>query len=104
MSITITDRLKKIVNPKKRGKGRLPAAEDKGALLGGLGIGSPLAAEDAGTGLRPPFDEVPGFRAYYDEKSQISSDGFFVIVYQDLKSTLFLDQDATNIPVNYVEE
>lgn len=103
--ITLTGRLRKLVNPKARGKGRLPAAENRSVILGGRGVGTREASEDTGgSGLRPPFDEQSGVRQYYAESDWTSSDGFFVIVRANIKYAEFRDQDNTSIPVNYVDE
>jgi hypothetical protein len=101
-------KIAQLINPPKRGKNALEPLSDREPIAASRGVGRPGA--EATSPLEKPvltdLQEKTGARTYYAEESMTSSDGLFVVLYQQPKTTTFLlaPDYVTEIDVAYIEE
>ena len=86
---------------KARGKQRLPAAQARGAIVSARGKGLPTGTAAAASGIASPLREIVGSRTYHAEKTIDSTDGFFQLVYEPLKSVRMLDAGGRVVEFNF---
>jgi hypothetical protein len=103
MATTLKTALNRLI-PQKRGKGRLPAADNRDPIPASKSRGKRSVGGGSGGGITPPLNEQSGVKGFHPLGSLVSSDGFFVLTRQHIASTEFLDGDGNSIPVNYVDE
>ncbi len=101
-------KLGQLLNPPKRGKNALEPLSDREPIKASRGVGRPGA--EATSPIEKPIltdlQEKTGARTHYAEESLTSSDGLFIVLYQQPKTTTFqLAPDyVTEIDVSYIEE
>lgn len=101
-------RIGQLLNPPKRGKNALDALSEREPITASRGTGRPGA--EATSPLEKPIltdlREKTGARTWYAEESLTSSDGLFVVLYQQVKTTTFLlaPDYVTEVDVEYLEE
>lgn len=101
-------RIAQLINPPKRGKNALEPLSEREPIGASRGVGRPGA--EATSPLEKPIltdlREKTGARTWYAEESLTSSDGLFVVLYQQPKATTFLlaPDYVTEVDVEYLEE
>ena len=103
MTTTLKTALNRLI-PQKRGKGRLPAADNRDPIPASKSRGKRSVGGGSGGGITSPLTEQAGKRTNHANRTLTSSDGLFVIVYQPIKSAQFVDGDGNAVTVTYVDE
>lgn len=82
--------------PKKRGKGRLPAAPSRGAI--GISVATAYPSAAAAGSIQSPLTEQDGTRTYHATAQYVtSSDGFFVLEFFPVETITFLDAGQNEV-------
>lgn len=102
--MSLRDDLHKLLVCPARGNGKLPDAPSRGAIPAARGDADYNSGSGSGGSLKPPFDEQENRQSYFDEQFVSSSDGVLVIVFRQLKSTVYKDQTGREIPFNKVKK
>lgn len=99
---------KQLINPPVRGKNKLQPLSDREPIGTSRGVGRPgaEATSPINKSLLEDLREKTGARTWYAEESLTSSDGLFVLLYQQVKTTTFLlaPDYVTEVDVEYLEE
>lgn len=86
------DDLKQLINPRRRGKGRLRPAQSREAIASSIGIAE--QPEEGGGG--GDYTEVDDTREYHDVGYLTSSDGLTIIERENPKKFTMLGEDGKN--------
>ena len=70
------------------------------AAARGVGDATALPTSQS-EGIASPLKEIPGRREYYDPQLVKSSDGLFVIEQQTLKKAVFIDENGTELAIEF---
>ena len=97
---TYTTKLKRLLGLTSRGRGRLPSADDKGAIPAGRGVGA-RDEGGGGSGGLSSLTELVGERVLYSDEEFADTSGLFVIVSQPIQYTVFAGLDGSQLSVTY---